>query len=190
MSVPVGEGEYPNSDRFVPGHGLTVPPSCERWVHRSGIGSRALTGHKQSRYRVVSECRQAPLHLRSQTRLLRLKLRGVIPKSIRLPWSANRRKRTHGTLHSMRKMPRPGDPSPGFFVHPWRCFQNIYSPQLQLTHYYEPAPWRGRYTDDRGKVHCVWSCDDHADEIEGVRRVGRPSSDGPPAPVDCHHLDL
>ena len=56
-----------------------------------------------------------------------------------------------------RQMPHPGDNSPGFFVAPGRCFRMIYSAQLQSTHCYEPAPWRGRLVDAKGKVHRVWS---------------------------------
>ncbi len=71
----------------------------------------------------------------------------------------------------MTEMPRPGDNSPGFFVAPGRCFRMIYSPQLQSTHCYEPTAWRGRWTDAKGRVHRVWTCDGHTDGLMGVRRV-------------------
>src|ERR1019366_6191863 len=48
----------------------------------------------------------------------------------------------------------------------------IYSPQLQSTHCYEPARWRGRWKDVKGKMHRVWACDGHAGDLELVRRIG------------------
>ena len=77
---------------------------------------------------------------------------------------------TAGYGHPMDRMPVPGDLSPGFFVSPGRCFRMIYSPQLQSTHCYEPAPWRGRWKDAHGTVHRAWSCEEHAGALEGAFR--------------------
>lgn len=68
------------------------------------------------------------------------------------------------------QMPRPGDLSPGFMVQEGRCFRLIYSAQLQSTHCCEPAPWRGRWKDGKGRVHSVWACEGHAGELEGARQ--------------------
>jgi hypothetical protein len=68
-------------------------------------------------------------------------------------------------------IPQPGDTHTGFFVQEDRCFRLIYSVQLQATHCSGPTPWRGCYTDARGKVHQVWACERHADGLEGVRRA-------------------
>jgi hypothetical protein len=70
-------------------------------------------------------------------------------------------------VKSMDNMPEPGELSPGFFVQEGRCFRMIYSAQLQSTHCYKPAPWRGRWADAKGKVHLVWACEGHAEELEG-----------------------
>jgi hypothetical protein len=69
-------------------------------------------------------------------------------------------------------MPGPGDIHRGFFIAPGRCFRMIYSPQIQSTHCYEPARWRGRWKDVKGKMHRVWACDGHAGDLEVVRRIG------------------
>ena len=66
-------------------------------------------------------------------------------------------------------IPQPGDTHTGFFVQEDRCFRMVYSPQLQSTHCGEPAAWMGRFTDAKGTVHRVWSCNDHADRLSGLR---------------------
>jgi hypothetical protein len=71
----------------------------------------------------------------------------------------------------MSQLIRPGDTITGFFIQEGRCFRMIASPQIQATHCGEPARWRGRFTDAKGKVHLVWSCDHHAADLGGVRRV-------------------
>jgi hypothetical protein len=70
----------------------------------------------------------------------------------------------------MDRMPEAGDPSPGFFISPGRCFRFVYSPQIQSNHCNAPAPWRGRWKDAKGKLHQAWACDGHADALVGVRR--------------------
>jgi hypothetical protein len=70
----------------------------------------------------------------------------------------------------MSQLIRPGDALTGFFVQEGRCFQMIASPQIQATHCDQPAPWRGRFTDARGRVHLVWGCERHADGLQEVRR--------------------
>jgi hypothetical protein len=71
-------------------------------------------------------------------------------------------------------MINPGDIVGGFFVEEGRCFRMIASlagQKGQTTHCSAPAVWRGRFVDARGKVHRVWSCDCHADDLVGLRRV-------------------
>jgi len=70
----------------------------------------------------------------------------------------------------MSRLIRPGDALTGFFVQEGRCFRMIASPQIQATHCDEPAPWRGRFTDAKGKTHLVWGCDRHAEGLEAIRR--------------------
>ena len=72
-------------------------------------------------------------------------------------------------------MPQPGDVVGAiFFVSPGRCFRMVASTQLQTTHCYEPAAWRGRWTDVKGKVHRVWACEFHANGLYELRRVRAP----------------
>lgn len=74
----------------------------------------------------------------------------------------------------MTRMPEPGDLITAFSPQPGRCFRMIYSRQLQATHCYEPAPWRGRWKDAKGKLHQVWACEGHAAGLEGARRPFHP----------------
>ncbi len=73
----------------------------------------------------------------------------------------------------MSQLIRPGDTLNGFFVQERRCFRMIASLQIQATHCDEPAVWRGRFTDAKGKIHRVWSCTRHADELEQPCRAER-----------------
>ena len=83
----------------------------------------------------------------------------------------------------MSQLIRPGDALMGFFVQEGRCFRMIASPQIQATHCDEPAPWRGRFTDATGKVHRVWSCEDHVGELGGARRMERRATGARRLPV-------
>jgi hypothetical protein len=73
----------------------------------------------------------------------------------------------------MTGMPQPGDLSPGFFVSTRRCFRFVYSLQLQSTHCDEPAPWRGRWKDTKGKVYQAWACESHVGALEGATQASK-----------------
>jgi hypothetical protein len=66
----------------------------------------------------------------------------------------------------MAQLIRPRDTLNGFFVQEGRCFRLIASRQIQATHCDEPAAWRGQFTDAKGKVHWVWSCERHVGDLE------------------------
>lgn len=70
---------------------------------------------------------------------------------------------------AMSEMPRPGDLITAFSPRPGRCYI-VASEQIQATHCYEPTPWRGRWTDAKGKVHRVWACEKHAEGLVDARR--------------------
>ena len=74
----------------------------------------------------------------------------------------------------MERMPEPGDPCPGFIVEPGRCWQNVYSSQLQATHCPEAPAWTGRWRSPRGdRWWQVWACPEHLDGLTGLREFGR-----------------
>ena len=70
-------------------------------------------------------------------------------------------------------MPEPGDPCPGFVADPGRCWQMVYSRQLQATHCTETPSWTGRwFTPKGGRWFRVWACPDHLDGLTGLRQFG------------------
>ena len=71
----------------------------------------------------------------------------------------------------MSELIRQGDQLRGFYIEQGRCFAMVASKQIQYTHCSEPAPWRGRYVDAKGRMHVVWACDGHAGSLAGVRRA-------------------
>jgi hypothetical protein len=78
------------------------------------------------------------------------------------------------TLDLVSPMPQPGDPCPGFIAQPGRCWQMIYSRQLQATHCDEPPSWTGRWFTPRGdRWFRVWACSDHLDGLTGLREFDR-----------------
>jgi hypothetical protein len=71
-------------------------------------------------------------------------------------------------------MPQPGDPCPGFIAEAGRCWQNVYSSQLQATHCPEPPAWTGRWRSPKGdRWFMVWACPDHLEGLTGLREFGR-----------------
>ena len=68
-------------------------------------------------------------------------------------------------------MPQPGDPCPGFIAEPGRCWQMIYSEQLQATHCRETPKWTGRWRSPKGdQWWLVWACQDHRNGLTGLRQ--------------------
>jgi hypothetical protein len=73
----------------------------------------------------------------------------------------------------MDRIPEAGDPCPGFIVEPGRCWQNVYSLQLQATHCPEAPAWTGRWRSPRGdRWWIVWACPDHLEGLTGLRQFG------------------
>jgi hypothetical protein len=47
-------------------------------------------------------------------------------------------------------MPAPGEPCPGFIAERGRCWQMVYSRQMQATHCHETPSWTGRWFSPKG----------------------------------------
>ena len=76
----------------------------------------------------------------------------------------------------MSPMPEPGDPCPGFIAEPGRCWQMVYSRQMQATHCRESPQGRGAGSSPKGdRWFRVWACPDHLDGLTGLRQFGRRS---------------
>ena len=64
-----------------------------------------------------------------------------------------------------------GKVAPGIFAHEGRCWRFVYENAAgQAGHCMEPVSWRGRWKYRTG-WEPVWSCDKHADDLIGARRV-------------------
>jgi len=64
-----------------------------------------------------------------------------------------------------------GTVAPGIFAQEGRCFAFVYlNPSGQAGHCMEPATWRGRWKFRTGWA-AVWSCDGHAEGLEGARAI-------------------
>ena len=73
----------------------------------------------------------------------------------------------------MDRMPLPGDSCPGFIAEPGRCWQMVYSRQLQATHCHERPSWTGRWFTPKGdRWFRVWACPDHLEGLTGLRQFG------------------
>ena len=69
--------------------------------------------------------------------------------------------------------PRPGEPCLGFLADPGRCWQMVYSQQLQPTHCRETPSWTGRWFAPKGdRWWRVWACADHLEGLTGLRQFG------------------
>ena len=69
--------------------------------------------------------------------------------------------------------PCPGDPCPGFMAQPGRCWQMVYSNQLQATHCTAQPTHTGRWFSPCGKRWWrVWSCADHLNGLTRIRQFG------------------
>ncbi len=80
-----------------------------------------------------------------------------------------------GMDSAARPLPSPGDPCPGFIAEPGRCWQMIYSRQLQATHCHEEPSWTGRwFTPNGDRWFRVWACPEHLGGLTGLRKFGRP----------------
>ena len=74
----------------------------------------------------------------------------------------------------MSPMPEPGEPCPGFIAKPGRCWQMLFSRQMQATHCREAPSWTGRWFSPKGDRRLrVWSCPSHLDELTALREFGR-----------------
>ena len=74
----------------------------------------------------------------------------------------------------MNGMPAPGDPCPGFIAEHGRCWQMVYSRQMQATHCQERPSWTGRwFTPGADRWFGVWACPEHLDGLTGLREFGR-----------------
>jgi hypothetical protein len=66
-----------------------------------------------------------------------------------------------------------GKVAPGVFAQEGRCWRMIYAnPVGHGTHCMEPVEWGGRWKFLAGLTR-VWSCERHADELVGARRLPR-----------------
>ena len=64
-----------------------------------------------------------------------------------------------------------GTLAPGLFAQEGRCWRMIYeNPVDHGTHCMEPVTWVGRWKFLDGWTK-VWSCERHADELVGARRI-------------------
>jgi hypothetical protein len=74
----------------------------------------------------------------------------------------------------MHRMPEPGDSCPGFIAESGRCWQMVYSHQLQATDCGEAPSWTGRWFTPKGdRWFRVWACPEHLDGLTGLREFGR-----------------
>jgi hypothetical protein len=77
----------------------------------------------------------------------------------------------------MARTPQPGDPCPGFIAQAGRCWQMVYSRQMQATHCVETPSWTGRWFSPRGdRWFRVWACPDHLCGLTGLQEFGRPKA--------------
>ena len=82
------------------------------------------------------------------------------------------------TVGPMSPMPEPGDPCPGFIAELGRCWQMVYSRQMQATHCQDSPTWTGRWFSPRGdRWFRVWACPDHLDGLTGLREFAGVRSD-------------
>ena len=64
-----------------------------------------------------------------------------------------------------------GTVAPGLFAQEGRCWRMVYANQVgQGTHCKQPVQWVGRWRFTKGWTK-VWSCERHADELIGARRL-------------------
>jgi hypothetical protein len=64
-----------------------------------------------------------------------------------------------------------GTVAPGLFAQEGRCWRMVYAnPVGHGTHCMEPVTWVGRWKFLDGWTK-VWSCERHADELVGARRI-------------------
>ena len=71
-------------------------------------------------------------------------------------------------------MPQPGGPCPGIIAQAGRCWQSVYSNQLQATHHAEAPRWTGRWRSPGGdRWFQVSAFSDHLDGLTGQREFGR-----------------
>ena len=56
------------------------------------------------------------------------------------------------TVNGVDRMPEPGDRCPGFIAEAGRCWQGVYSNQLQATHCTETPRWTSRWRSPRATV--------------------------------------
>lgn len=56
---------------------------------------------------------------------------------------------------------------------PSRCWQMVYSRQMQATHCTEVPSYTGRWFSPRGDRFRVWACPDHLEGLTGLREFGR-----------------
>jgi hypothetical protein len=64
-----------------------------------------------------------------------------------------------------------GQVAPGIFAQDGRCWRMVYeNPVGQGGHCMEPVAWVGRWKFLKGRTK-VWSCERHADELMGARRL-------------------
>jgi hypothetical protein len=64
-----------------------------------------------------------------------------------------------------------GKVAPGIFAQEGRCWRMVYeNPVGQGEHCMEPLAWRGWWKYLAGWTR-VWSCERHADELVGARRI-------------------
>jgi hypothetical protein len=69
-----------------------------------------------------------------------------------------------------------GQVAPGLFAQEGRCWRMVYEkPVGHGTHCVAPVAWAGRWKFLDGWTK-VWSCERHADELVGARRLRGPSS--------------
>ncbi len=61
-----------------------------------------------------------------------------------------------------------------FCAQEWRCWRFLYDHAGRATNCREPVMWRGRHRDPNGKWWVVWTCDEHADGLVGLRRTRHP----------------
>jgi hypothetical protein len=67
-----------------------------------------------------------------------------------------------------------GKVAPGIFAQEGRCLRFVYGDAAgRGTHCMEPVAYAGRWKLAKGWTR-VWSCERHADEMPGARRVSRP----------------
>jgi hypothetical protein len=91
------------------------------------------------------------------------------------------------TVAPVSPMPEPGDPCPGFIADVGRCWQMIYSRQLQATHCHDTPSWTGRWFSPRGDRWWRVCLSRPSRGIVGAEGV-RPAAIGEPAHNDTTGL--